>query len=130
MGRRLNGPIHAIAESLFCTLTQRCQVLDAICKDARTLWDAQKKHGELSAQIETARKAAGHAAATKSLGQAVRDETIRLIKDVEPQTKKNFEILYNNDILEFDMLTTGHAANPELKKQLKRYSKVKKYFHI
>lgn len=100
---------------------RQLQVLDAICKDARTLWDAQKKHGELSAQIETARKTAGHAAATKSLDQAVRDETIRLIKEVEPQTKKNFQILYNNDILEFDMLTTGHAANPELKKQINVY---------
>lgn len=102
---------------------EQLQVLDAICKDARTLWDAQKKHGELLTQIEKARETAQNATVIKSLSQVVSSETIRLIEEVEPQTKTNFTRLYNNDILEFDMLTTGHAANPGIKKQINVYMK-------
>lgn len=102
---------------------RQLQVLDAICRDARTLWIGQKKRNELETQIEEARDIAKSATATKSLSQVVRKETIRMIADVEPQTKTNFERLYNNGILEFDMLTTGHAANPEIKNQINVYLK-------
>jgi len=102
---------------------RQLQVLDAIYKHAKTLYGAQKNYFELSIQIEKDRKTAENASASKSLGQVVRSETVRLIKDVEPQTKHNFAQLYNNDILEFDMLTTGHAANPEIRNQINVYLK-------
>ena len=37
--------------------------------------------------------------------------------------KEHFACLYENEILELDMLTTGHAANPNVKGQINAYLK-------
>jgi SOS-response transcriptional repressor LexA len=120
-------PNESKQESLYVILkrgshaNQQIQALESVYEGTRALWKAQKKSEELQRQIHRKREIAEWMVAFKSLGQLVRAKTIRLIEDVEPRMKIHFESLYDNEILRFKDLTTGHAANPDVKNQVNVY---------
>ena len=87
----------------------------------RELWRSVKKKEQLSGVIQGYRKWAGSGDKTKELGENVRAEIAAMVGDLDEKMKENFECLYENEILELDMLTTGHPGNPHLKNQINAY---------
>src|SRR5262249_23712257 len=64
------------------------------------------------------RSLAKSCAPLKALSAAVRNEMILLIKRMEPRIKRYYQALYGDDRLLLDTVTTGHAANPDVKNEL------------
>lgn len=87
----------------------------------RELWRSVKNREQLSGVIQGYRKWAGSGDKTKELGENVRAEVAAMVGDLEEKMKENFACLYENEILELDMLTTGHPGNPHLKNQINAY---------
>jgi SOS-response transcriptional repressor LexA len=75
----------------------------------------------LGLQIALLQERAQATKATKALGDALRQETINVVKAVEPLMRDYYERLYDSEYLVFDMVTTGHAANPNVKDEFNIY---------
>lgn len=90
-------------------------------KTTKELWRSLKKEKELSDKISKYRTLAGAGEATKELGGAIRGAVVKVVKELEGQMKEYFSRLYENEILILDMLTTGHAANPDIKDEINVY---------
>jgi len=87
----------------------------------KELWRSVKKREQLGGIIQEYRKWAGSGDKTKELGENVQAEVAAMVGDLDEKMKENFECLYKNEILELDMLTTGHPGNPHLKNQINAY---------
>jgi len=87
----------------------------------RELWKSVKNREQLSGVIQGYRKWAGSGDKTKELGENVRAEVAAMVGDLDEKMKENFACLYEDEILELDMLTTGHPGNPHLKNQINAY---------
>lgn len=95
--------------------------LDDVRRAADDLVSTLKAQKELSAVIDRLRRLANAGEATKRLSVAVRGEVAELVKGLEGQMAEYFSRLYDNEILSFDMLTTGHAANPNIRDEMNVY---------
>ncbi len=95
--------------------------LHAAHKTTRDLWHSLKKEKEIVDKISKYRALANSGENTKNLAGDVRREVIDVVKDVEDQMKENFSRLYENEILTLDLLTTGHAANPNIRDEINVY---------
>ena len=90
-------------------------------KTTKELWRSLKKEKELSDKISKYRTLAGAGEATKELGGAIRGAVVKVVKELEGQMKEYFSRLYENEILTLDLLTPGHAANPDVKDEINVY---------
>ena len=95
--------------------------LRTVYKTTKDLWRSLKKEKELSDKISKYRTLAESGEATKKLAGAVRREVIGVVEDLEGQMKNYYSRLYENEILFLEMLTTGHAANPDVKDEINVY---------
>jgi hypothetical protein len=95
--------------------------LSTIHKTTQNLWESLRKEKELGDKISNYRTIANSGEATKELSGDVRREVVEVVKGVEDQMKENFSRLYENEILTLDLLTTGHAANPNVKDEINAY---------
>ncbi|WP_158264911.1 S24 family peptidase [Blastopirellula marina] len=57
----------------------------------------------------------------KPLENLVRHQTRELFASVDPRVKSLYQKLYDNELLQVDMVTPGHAANQDLKDQFNVY---------
>ena len=103
------------------TATEQLQSLESVRKSTRALWQAQKDREHVKALITRYRAIADATAACKALGKLVRAETMSIVGRVEPRMKEHFLALYDDELLLFDKLTPGHAANPNVKNQFSLY---------
>ncbi|NQU25229.1 MAG: AAA family ATPase [Candidatus Nealsonbacteria bacterium] len=103
------------------TATEQLQSLETIRKSARGLWKAQKDRAVVNGLITHYRALADATAVCKALGKLVRAETMKIVGGVEPRMEEHFKTLYDDELLPFDKLTPGHAANPNVKNQLSLY---------
>lgn len=90
-------------------------------KTTKELWRSLKKEKELGDKISKYRNLAASGETTKNLFGSVRREVIDVVEDVEEQMKEYFSRLYENEILTLDMLTTGHAGNPNIRDEINVY---------
>ncbi|MHC4153716.1 MAG: S24 family peptidase [Planctomycetota bacterium] len=100
---------------------QHIALLRAACKTTEDLLYSLRKETELGDKISKYRFLADSGEATKRLAGIVREEVIEVVKDVEDQMKDHFSRLYENEILTLDLLTTGHAANPNVRGEINVY---------
>jgi len=100
---------------------QEVATLSAVHKTTQELWLSSKKEKKLADTISKYRSMADWGEATKELAGAVRREVIRVVKDLEGQMKDYYSRLYEDEILILDMLTMGHAANPDVKDEINVY---------
>ncbi|NQT83054.1 AAA family ATPase [bacterium] len=95
--------------------------LTSVDRTTGSLERVQKNMGQIGRRMLIYRIAAEAADATKQVGEGVRGEVIAVVKRLESQMRGHFSRLYDNEILCFDMLTTGHAANPNIKDEMNVY---------
>lgn len=99
--------------------------LDSLLKiagKARELWKSVKKAKETSNNINRLHGLAGSADPVKELKQNVRGEVVGLVNgELGELTKTHYECLYDNEVLAFEKLTTGHAENTNIRDQFNLY---------
>lgn len=88
------------------------------------LYRHQKSKSDIEEKIKFWRQCAISSEIIKSMGAMVRQEIINVVGDVEPAMKKYYGELYTDDILNLSDVTTGNAANPELKNELNVYFEI------
>lgn len=95
---------------------------------AGVLYKSTKKAEELKTSIDALRKMANNAELIKAIKANVREEVKIIVNGkLGEKTKVNYESLYDKDIFEFNQLTTGHAANPDIKTEINLYLKAGEY---
>jgi len=78
--------------------------------------------------IENLTEVANNADSIKALKTSVRKEVIELVEgEVGAQTKSYYEHLYDNEVLGYEKLTPGHAANPAIKDEINLYLRAGKH---
>jgi len=87
----------------------------------KQLYKSVKRKEELLRTIQEYEDWASSAATLKDLGGGVRSEVTRMVGTLDSKVKEYFRRLYENEILELHMLTTGHAANPNVKDEINIY---------
>jgi len=95
--------------------------LNTTYETTKVLWTSVKKRDELSGVVQGYRRWADSGSRTKGLGADVRAEVAVMVGGLDGKMKEYFSHLYENEILELDMLTTGHAGNPHVKDQINAY---------
>ena len=96
-------------------------VLSAAQKITGELSESVKHKDELTKTVEECQRWADSGDRTKELGGNVRAEVAAMVGDLDGKMKEHFACLYENEILELDMLTPGHPGNPHLKNQINAY---------
>lgn len=115
------------AESLAGTLmrghdtNQKIKELSTVRAQAASLHQSQTTADGLKARIQRLKDLAAASTAIKDLGSHVRQETINVVKEVEPVMKTYYERLYDKEHLVLDLVTPGHAANPNVKDEFNIY---------
>lgn len=95
---------------------------------AGELWKSAKKVEELKERIENLTEVANSADSIKALKMSVRKEVIGLVEgELGERTKSYYERLYENEVLEYEKLTTGHAGNPDIKDEINLYLRAGKH---
>jgi len=95
---------------------------------ARKLWTSVKEAEEVGERIRKLNELADSADPIRALKQNVRSEVISLVNgELGEKTKAYYELLYDNEVLEFEKLTTGHAGNPNIKDQVNLYLRAGKH---
>ncbi|MCK4418168.1 MAG: hypothetical protein KAV99_08365, partial [Candidatus Latescibacteria bacterium] len=95
---------------------EELKALEDIQAKTGELGKSAKKADELKDMIENLTEVANNADSIKALKTSVRKEVIELVEgEVGAQTKSYYEHLYDNEVLEYEKLTPGHAANPAIK---------------
>jgi len=101
---------------------EELKALDAIQAKTGELGKSAKKADELKDMIENLAEVANNADSIKALKTSVRKEVIELVEgEVGAQTKSYYEHLYDNEVLEYEKLTPGHAGNPGIKDEINLY---------
>lgn len=88
---------------------------------ARELYTSMKKRAKCLETVEKYETWANVGDAVKVLGGAVRTEVMYMVRKLDTKMKEYFARLYDNEILELRMLTTGHAGNPNVKGEINAY---------
>lgn len=123
----LTGTDHDDGTSLLVALrsgdaaTKQLDSLEKVHQKVKALGKSQKTRRDLAARIADFRTIADATDPSKELAGLVRAETLRVFGLVAPRMQANYESMYQNEILEFDLLTPGHAANPAVKNQINVY---------
>ena len=95
-----------------------------IRKETANLYRQKKKADELEKKIDSLRVIADDAETIKGLKAAVREDVKAIVNgELGEKTKAYYESLYDNEVLTYEQLTTGHAANPDIKDQVNLYLK-------
>jgi len=95
--------------------------LRSVYKATKELWRSLKKVKALGDKISNYRTLADSGENTKNLSGSVRREVIDVVEEVEEQMKEYYYRLYENEILTLDLLTTGHAGNPNIRDEINVY---------
>lgn len=94
----------------------------------RKLWLSVIKVEEIRERIMRLNELADSADPIKALKQNVRSEVIGLVEgELGERTKSYYELLYENEVLEYEKLTPGHAGNPDIKDQINLYLRAGKH---
>jgi hypothetical protein len=97
------------------------KVLEPLHRCVQSLWRSRKKCDDFTIQLNDLRSLADAAATLKGFGEPVRAEVVNQVRDVQTQMQRCYSKLYHEDTLRLDMITPGHAANPNVKTQLNVY---------
>ena len=103
--------------------SQEMRVATPIMKNTEKLFFTQKEIEKLQRQISYQRNIAQNSIKIRGLNTCVTNEVINFVKSVEPRLKAYYEHLYDQEHLTFDMITTGHPANPGIRNDLNVYFK-------
>jgi recombinational DNA repair ATPase RecF len=107
---------------------EELKALDNIQLKTTELGKSAIKVDELMDKIENLTEIANNSDSIKALKTSVRKEVIELVEgEVGAQTKSYYEHLYDNEVLEYEKLTTGHAANPSIKNEINLYLRAGKH---
>lgn len=123
--------IRADGDSAFKNILERAKknndalkILLDIHKEAGDLYRGIREADKLRTKIASLRARADNAEPIKNIKTVVRNEVKTIVNgQLGEKTKSYYESLYDNDVLTFNQLTTGHAANPDLKDQINIYLK-------
>jgi len=107
-------------------LSDEIAILNQVHQLAKELWKALTDVDQQSKKAKEATDIAAAAAPIKDLGDLARKEAFDVVKVVDPEVRRNYELLYGNEVLELDLLTPGHAANRSVKTEINAYFKVGK----
>jgi len=107
-GRETNAAV-SVYEQVYSSLNNVCTT--------------QKSVEVISDRIATCGSLADCLEASKRLADLVRKEVVGQVRSIEPSMQRYYKHLYNSDILPFNMLTAGHAMNPDIKDLLNAYLK-------
>jgi len=128
LARLLKPPEQGGTEQSLCALLQRgsatndeIRALSDVQNSVRTLRKAQKELDDLQVRAEAFQGAATAIAPAKDLVLLVQQEVLEVVRSVEPKMKELYGRLYRDEILELDMLTPGHAANPTKRDEMNAY---------
>lgn len=90
----------------------------------RELWKSTRGVEEITSRINVLTVLADSAESIKSLKDTIRNEVKAMVKgELGQKTEQYYNSLYDNEVLEFAQLTTGHAANPDVKGEVNLYLK-------
>ncbi|HBG27288.1 MAG: hypothetical protein A2Y10_09070 [Planctomycetes bacterium GWF2_41_51] len=99
-----------------------------IQKEARTLYKGIEKAEEIKLHIRGLRSLADSADLIKVIKINIREEVKAIVNGkLGEKTKEYYKNLYDKDVFEFNQLTTGHAANPDIKTEINIYLKAGDY---
>ncbi len=124
----LTVPKHNGAEDSLKVVLERGKATNTAIKTlnpayevTKQLYAHVKKKEELQRTIQQYESWATTGDAIKDLGTNVRSEVIGMVRKLDTQMKAYFRRLYDSEILELQMLTHGHAANPNVKDEINAY---------
>jgi hypothetical protein len=110
------------------TTNEELKALDNIHAKTTELGTSTNKADKLKDKIENLTEIANNSDSIKALKTSVRNEVIELVEgEVGARTKSYYEHLYDNEVLEFEKLTPGHAANPSIKNEINLYLRAGKH---
>lgn len=101
--------------------TSEIKCLEQSSAAAASLLASQIALEAVEGRIARLRQIAASLDAIKSLAKHVRQETADLVRAVEPRMKELYSALYDQDHLSLDLVTTGHAANPDIRDEFNVY---------
>ncbi len=101
----------------------KAKVYAAAIQSCRDLYKQQKERERLREKVAALRAHAESTEKIKLLNKYVGDEIIQFVESVEPRIKEFYEYLYDQEHLTFDMLTTGHPANRNIRNNMNVYLK-------
>jgi hypothetical protein len=99
---------------------ERIAAVTGVRRNVQLLWKSQRELDSFRAHACLLREVAQATLATKALGQTARTEALALISAVEPRMKRYYAHLYD-DVFKVDLVTSGHAANPNVKDEINVY---------
>jgi len=115
-------------EQPLCVLLQRGNAINSeiealadVQKSVVILRKARKELDVLQARAEAFQGAATAITPTKDLTIRVQQAVVDVVRSVEPKMKELYGRLYRDEILDLDMLTPGHAANPHKRDEINAY---------
>ncbi len=108
------------------TLSDEIGTLGQAHQLAGRLWKALKLINDHNAHVQRASAMAAAAGPIKDLGDLARKEAFDVVKRVDPEVKEYYARLYGNEVLELNLITSGHAANRNIKTEINAYFKVGK----
>lgn len=98
--------------------------LISIQAEARKLWTSVGKIELIKQKIKKFTEFAESAEPIKQMKRTVREEVKRMVSGgLGKKTQEYYEKLYSNEVLPFQQLTPGHAANPDIKTEINLYLK-------
>ncbi len=128
VGSLLTAPKHDGAQDSLKVALERGKATNTAIKTlnpayevTRQLYAHVKKKEELQQTIQQYESWATIGDAIKGLGASVRNEVIGMVRKLDTKMKTYFRRLYDSEILELQMLTHGHAANPHVKDEINAY---------
>jgi len=95
-----------------------------IQSQARELWKSTEKVEEIKNKIKTLTLIVDSAEPIKEIKNTIRSEVKDMVTgDLGKKTEEYYNSLYDKEVLEFAQLTTGHAANPDVRGEINLYLK-------
>ncbi len=85
------------------------------------LFKLQQQYEVLEIKVDELRRHEESTKVIKSLDKRVGEEILAFVSAVEPRIKNFYESLYDQEHLVFDMLTTGHPANQNIRNDMNIY---------
>ena len=101
----------------------KVKIYSSAIQSCSKLMEYQKEVETLQQKVTTLRAHAASTETIKLLNKHVGDEIIQFVASVEPRIKEFYEYLYDQEHLSFDMLTTGHPANKNIRNDMNVYFK-------
>ncbi len=97
------------------------RAIETILRKTRELYKSDKERYETVGQIQHCEAIMAASKALKGFAVPVRNEIMGVLQALQPQFRAMYANLYPNEMLPFDLLTTGHAANPRIKDEVNLY---------